>query len=218
MKNNIIFLIFLTMINISSATGAVIFTDWQTINTTTETATGILGSVSVLMTGSDLDIGVTDGSSTFFDFSFFTPSLALSDYVGFRGNVSASNYEYTIDLVGQVTNPIIHLRSLASDLTFPGITIDRLSGQTSFGVLGDTVSGTLIDGTIPNDANGTIRLQGTFSSINFTAISSGSFEDGIFLQIGADENDISAVPVPAAVWLFSSGLIGLLGMTRHKAA
>ena len=28
---------------------------------------------------------------------------------------------------------------------------------------------------------------------------------------------ISAVPVPAAVWLFGSGLIGLIGVARRKA-
>ncbi len=28
--------------------------------------------------------------------------------------------------------------------------------------------------------------------------------------------DVSAVPVPAAVWLFGSGLIGLLGLARRK--
>ncbi|MCP4042838.1 MAG: VPLPA-CTERM sorting domain-containing protein, partial [Gammaproteobacteria bacterium] len=28
--------------------------------------------------------------------------------------------------------------------------------------------------------------------------------------------DVSAVPVPAAVWLFGSGLIGLLGVARRK--
>jgi len=30
-------------------------------------------------------------------------------------------------------------------------------------------------------------------------------------------NDITAVPVPAAVWLFGSGLIGLVGVARRKA-
>ena len=28
--------------------------------------------------------------------------------------------------------------------------------------------------------------------------------------------DISAVPVPAAVWLFGSGLVGLIGVARRK--
>ncbi len=29
--------------------------------------------------------------------------------------------------------------------------------------------------------------------------------------------DVSAVPVPAAVWLFVSGLVGLVGFARRKA-
>jgi len=31
-------------------------------------------------------------------------------------------------------------------------------------------------------------------------------------------NSISAVPVPTAVWLFGSGLVGLIGVARHKKA
>ncbi|MET0068122.1 MAG: VPLPA-CTERM sorting domain-containing protein [Candidatus Thiodiazotropha sp.] len=34
-------------------------------------------------------------------------------------------------------------------------------------------------------------------------------------EIGVDLN-VSAVPVPAAVWLFGSGLLGLVGMNRRK--
>ena len=30
--------------------------------------------------------------------------------------------------------------------------------------------------------------------------------------------DVSAIPVPAAVWLFGSGLIGLVGLARRKKA
>lgn len=30
--------------------------------------------------------------------------------------------------------------------------------------------------------------------------------------------DVAAVPVPAAVWLFGSGLLGLIAVTRHRAA
>lgn len=28
--------------------------------------------------------------------------------------------------------------------------------------------------------------------------------------------EVAAVPIPAAIWLFSSGLLGLAGMARHK--
>ena len=38
------------------------------------------------------------------------------------------------------------------------------------------------------------------------------FADGSFLAI-----DVRVVPVPAAVWLFGSGLIGLIGVARRKA-
>lgn len=31
------------------------------------------------------------------------------------------------------------------------------------------------------------------------------------------ETDVAAVPVPAAVWLFGSALMGLAGMRRKKA-
>ena len=36
--------------------------------------------------------------------------------------------------------------------------------------------------------------------------------------VGATLNPAPAVPVPAAVWLFGSGLIGLVGVARRKAA
>ncbi|MDH5473617.1 MAG: VPLPA-CTERM sorting domain-containing protein [Gammaproteobacteria bacterium] len=43
-----------------------------------------------------------------------------------------------------------------------------------------------------------------------------------YLDIGSGNSmyvtSVSAVPVPAAVWLFSSGLIGLIGFARRKAA
>ena len=35
-------------------------------------------------------------------------------------------------------------------------------------------------------------------------------------RVWADWQQVSTVPVPAAVWLFSSGLIGLFGVARHR--
>ena len=39
-----------------------------------------------------------------------------------------------------------------------------------------------------------------------------------FFAWAVHSGDVSAVPVPAAVWLFGSGLIGLLGAARRKKA
>lgn len=45
-----------------------------------------------------------------------------------------------------------------------------------------------------------------------------SFDDGEFMFGDWRENvEITAVPVPAAVWLFASGLIGLVGVARKRA-
>jgi hypothetical protein len=40
---------------------------------------------------------------------------------------------------------------------------------------------------------------------------------GVRITIGLDGNDPVAAPVPAAAWLFVSGIIALIGFARHKA-
>jgi Protein of unknown function (DUF1566) len=50
----------------------------------------------------------------------------------------------------------------------------------------------------------------------FSAGDQRTFNKGEGLAAWAVHNgDISAVPVPAAIWLFSSGIIGLIGFTRR---
>lgn len=45
----------------------------------------------------------------------------------------------------------------------------------------------------------------------------GSADFSTSLQLGQYGIDISQVPVPAAIWLFGSGLIGLVFVARRKA-
>ena len=88
-----------------------------------------------------------------------------------------------------------------------------------------------------NSNNSPVNIEG-FGSLNstFTSTSSGWSEsvtiDGIgsissisvrLLESGInsfqfDYVDVAAVPVPAAVWLFGSGLFALAGVARRKAA
>jgi len=43
-------------------------------------------------------------------------------------------------------------------------------------------------------------------------------EASVFYAWAVHDGDVSAVPVPAAVWLFGSGLLGLVGIARRKKA
>lgn len=56
----------------------------------------------------------------------------------------------------------------------------------------------------------------------------GVFSATSYVSLGANSSvgssgcsgvtDVSEVPLPAAIWLFGSGLIGLVGMARRKKA
>lgn len=110
--------------------------------------------------------------------------------------------------------------------------IDFAMGGNSWGSNPDGVA----QMTCSNDCS-----NGDSFSIFYTAtVTEGPFQ-GIRYRLGFDSNapilaalaaggsgptedlgiiatgTISAVPVPAAVWLFSSGLIGLIGLARRKA-
>ena len=170
----------------------IVFTDWTIVDTSANVAVGSLNSASVTFTGSDINFGVTNGSFTGFNFSFFDPPLATSDVVEFKADPS-SVFTYTISLSLPLTNPRLHLASLASTLDFSGISLTKLSGQSSFAVSGSTVTGQVdAGGSGFNDSNGTIQLNGTFTSITFTAQAPPAISDGIDMQLG-----VAAVPEPS---------------------
>jgi hypothetical protein len=204
----------------ASRAAALTFSDWTSVDTSAEVAEGTLGPVSVTLTGGNLVAGVIDGTFTGFNAAFFTPPLVTSDMVEPLGPNPSSTLSYTVIFSSPLTNPRMHLRSLASVLTFSGVTLTKLSGETTFVVAGDTVTGAFDDTTSPgHDANGTIQLNGTFSSFVFTAQAVGVFTgggDGFDLQIGAAAE---AVPEPAPLVLLIAGLaaMGYLAPRRHRS-
>jgi hypothetical protein len=72
-----------------------------------------------------------------------------------------------------------------------------------------------------------LSISSSFGYASFTAdFADGGRIEGGFLLAGDLSGDFtgsvltakaSVVPVPAAVWLFASGLIGLAGIGRRKA-
>jgi hypothetical protein len=52
--------------------------------------------------------------------------------------------------------------------------------------------------------------------VSFGGTNAGLGGGGV--QFAMDDFTFSAVPIPPSVWLFGSGLLGLIGMTRKKAS
>jgi hypothetical protein len=90
---------------------------------------------------------------------------------------------------------------------------------------------TLRSGVAPASPGPFTDVQPNFhwSGTEFAADPSTAFVFSVGIQLAGDKNvpfvawavhsgDVSAVPVPAAVWLFGSGLLGLIGIGRRKKA
>ena len=85
-------------------------------------------------------------------------------------------------------------------------------------------------GTIGFDTFGTAPTGNmTIATIDLTALTAGTsslviqnsqFFDDVSTQLDPtlDAGAISSVPVPAAAWLFGSGLLGLVGVARKKTS
>lgn len=85
------------------------------------------------------------------------------------------------------------------DVTYSGMFRDPLIGFTSFAFSGTNFT---VDLTTISESG----FNGSFNSNNFTVDTLNVSIDGV-----------SPVPVPAAVWLFGSGLLGLAGIARRRS-
>ncbi|MFB7259292.1 hypothetical protein [Streptomyces nojiriensis] len=172
---------------------SLVFTDWKSRNG--NVAAGSLDGATVQIDGR-LGTTVLDGSSPVFSSPVFTPSLSASDMIEIVGE--PENREFTVDFSGaMVQDPVFHLGSLGSTLTFPvGTLVTRLSGDTEtsggprdFKVVGNQVIGKAFQPPPgqPTDSSGSVRLPGRFGSIKFNLkpnFVGGSNIDGVALQIG----------------------------------
>lgn len=70
------------------------------------------------------------------------------------------------------------------------------------------------------DTLGSLDILAAVGTYDFTGLTNFNLtvDDGPFNAMGLifEQMTITAVPVPAAVWLFGSGLIGLLGLRRKR--
>ena len=180
------------------------FADWTAISGTT-VATGTLLGASISLSGSHVfptPTSVLDGSWPFFDGPDFTPPLPKTDVIQIGGLPGDA---YTLQFGSPVTDPVLEIGSIADKMVFPsGTQVTKLSGQSTFTVAGNVITGTANPALGPdsvNDSNGTVQLTGTFTSIPFTVDPNyvlGS-EDGILMQVGATSPPAPPPPPPGRV-------------------
>ena len=203
----------LTLDDVTDANGAQVTTGWSV---------GALGGGVVYLSES----GVADASGTTNEvdpavsMSILDSILQSSTASGTATNgiaVTDSLSDLGIDVAntsGQALTfsfgfDIIALASASGDLATANATVDILGGFVDILAVASAGVGLqlLADATGDASQSGIIQftlLDGEFNSISGFIDSNGTAE--------------SVVPVPAAAWLFGSGLLGLVGVARRKKA
>lgn len=181
--------------------------------------------------GFGLGNSTIDGSSPQFSYgSVFSPTAATTDRVGFSYAATAGCL-VTISFSSPVVDPVFHFANLdwlaVTFLPTPGFTSLTLlngndgpdgdgidpgfgGGAYSFALVTDSMPLTT-DSTPPTlipptagdrSAYGSVRLNGTFSTVNFVTDAMGPFADeGSFT--------ISTVPEPTSLAVFGLGILAL---------
>jgi len=96
--------------------------------------------------------------------------------------------------------------------------IDICAGPIEVGASIGSMSETFIhDSNAPGNIWGTYGFDFVADNSNMLLTIDGISVPSGKIYIGLDNVVVSAVPLPAAAWLFGSGLLGLICMARKKA-
>ena len=187
---------------------------------------------ATLGTNGDFESGAFDGSWIAFPNAGTTTIVSPGSTGSFAGEASSINVAngatmkfanvgagfltpfqaFTVDFDWKGTNGIggvIDIR-VFSELSGGGVSkTDILAGGTGAGLTSSWTNFGAVNLTAGSDVSGGVTVE-------FTAICGA--DAGCFSNLGIDNVSVSAVPVPAAVWLFGSGLLGLVGVARRKKA
>ena len=148
-------------------------------------------------------------------------------YIGFLDFTANNDAIYSIDGFYTMSGPVgttVYLLAFLKDETvgsfvFRDYSASRNTANESF-ILG--VAG---DGDVANVINGNLTgnlISGhdyTFHLVTYISADDGNNPTMVAASASGEVNlIIQSVPIPAAVWLFLTGLIGLIGISRHKNA
>ena len=200
----------------SYAMATTVWTDWTaSVVGDPGSAGGSLGTTIVNYSGevtANTNINGTTSiwnpSSTFIGGIVDTTPDTIGDVIGLDGSSTVG----TISFSAPVSNPVIAIWSLGSPSIAASFTFDatptlQAGGPNSiYSGSSIVVNGNIVSG---NEGNGVILFNGTYSSISWTSTN----ENWYGFTVGT-----AVIPIPPALWLFGSGLLGLIGIARRKQA
>jgi len=163
------------------------FVSWTAADPVTSVAVGNLHGGAVELRGPLNKAFFLHDDYHGFNADMFSPRLSATGMIELAGG---PGHQFTLTFATPLHDPVIHLGSLGSILSFEGGPLTtRLSGDSGFRVLGDEVVGHASDQSVGglNDSNGTIGLAGAFSTLSFSLIPNFGDQqqtDGVFFQIG----------------------------------
>jgi hypothetical protein len=185
---------------------AVFTTEAEAITVSVDPATQTIGagsSTQVALTISGLGIGAAPSLSTYDLNVAYDPSIITLTGVTFGDPVLGDQLD--LFSLGSLTS--------SSDSPLGTINVFELSFDN------------------PSDIDALQANAFTLATLSFNTLASGTSSLALTINVLGDANGdpltastisssitVSAVPVPAAVWLFGSGLLGLIGVARRKAA
>ena len=174
-----------------------------------------LTSAAVLQSEVASNAYITKGG---YDIAWASPCAAVSPSCGAIDLSYQSQFGWEL-MTLDVWNAIGGV--LATDFVFDGANVDYATGNNL-----DEASGAMVAAT--NSAlTGDIAAAAPWFSNSYTHIDWSNGYDGSWSGLdfnfdnfswaeGLVVRQASAVPVPAAVWLFGSGLMGLIGFSRRR--
>lgn len=207
----------ISLSSMSASATTVLWTDWTSVTSSSSASGQIVAgadTVAVGYSGTGNHSFVQTGSGTnYWTGPAYTNGVVdnappASELVALSGGGTV-----TITFSETVIDPFIGLISWNRNIADFGTPITIDSFGAGFWGNGTPIlngAGTGFEGV--GEVHGILRLIGSFDSITFSHTSEGwhGFTVGIA--------GVSAVPVPAAVWLFGSGLLGLVGLARKKVS
>ena len=162
------------------------------------------------ITGWDVISADVHYMGTFWEASDGIRSIDLDGLIGSAGGVSqtfstvvGTQYEVTFDMAGNYANsPAIKPMSVSADGQSQDFTFD-VTGRSALN-MGWTPMSWLF---VADDTSATLEFQSltTFSGW-------GPALDNVSVM------SVNPVPVPAAVWLFGTGMLGLIGFSKRRKA